>query len=350
MNKQSRKAGLPPGSLVHIGDQKIKDAEVSELVFSKGFFEGQSFVHVNELQPPNSSEKLRWININGLHDSDVISTVGKKFSLHPLLLEDVLDTTIRPKIEEYDNCLFMSLKILNVKHNSELNSVDQISFILGNNWIISAQEKPHKLFDGLIQRMSAGKGKVPDKGVDYLLFRLLDIIVDHYFFIVESANDRVLALEEEIIDAISEDSREKILLLKKQLINFRKMVFPLRDRLGFFSKESNEYISEYSVRYFADVHENVKQIIDGIESQREMLTNVMDLYQSGVANKMNQVMQFLTIVSTVFIPLTFLAGIYGMNFKNMPELEWVNGYYLTLGIMVLITGGMLWYFKRKGWI
>jgi magnesium transporter len=153
-----------------------------------------------------------------------------------------------------------------------------------------------------------------------------------------------------VIDNLSQDSREKILTLKKQLINFKKLVFPLRDRFGFFEKESNDYITEYSVRYFADVHENVKQILEGIESQREMLSNVMDLYQSGVANKMNQVMQFLTIVSTVFIPLTFIAGIYGMNFVNIPELNSPIGYFVVLGVMVSITGGMLWYFKRKGWI
>lgn len=350
MGKQSKKAGLPPGSLVHIGDQKIKNTEVTELVFSKGFFEGQSFVDFKKIKGPEDSEKLRWININGLHDANLISSVGETFSLHPLLLEDILDTSIRPKIEEYDNCLFMTMKILNVEPDEELNSVDQISFVLGHNWLISIQEKPHKLFDDLIQRMGTGKGKVPEKGVDYLLFRLLDIIVDHYFFIVERASDRVLDLEEEVIDNISEDAREKILNLKKQLINFKKMVSPLRDRLGYFEKDTNEYISEYSVRYFADVHENVKQILDGIESQREMLTNVMDLYQSGVANKMNQVMQFLTIVSTVFIPLTFIAGIYGMNFVNIPELNSPNGYFIVLAVMVSMTGGMLWYFKRKGWI
>jgi magnesium transporter len=350
MGKQSKKAGLPPGSLIHIGDQKIKKTEVTELVFSKGFFEGQTFIDYKDIEGPSESGKLRWININGLHDAELISSLGQKFSLHPLLLEDILDTTIRPKIEEYDNCLYMTMKILNVEPDESLNSVDQISFVLGHNWLITVQEKPHKLFDDLIQRMSVGKGKVPEKGVDYLLFRLLDIIVDHYVFIVERASDRVLTLEEEVIDNITEDSREKILTLKKQLINFKKLVFPLRDRFGYFGKESNEYISEYSVRYFADVHENVKQILDGIESQREMLTNVMDLYQSGVANKMNQVMQFLTIVSTVFIPLTFIAGIYGMNFINIPELNAPNGYFIVIGVMVFITGGMLWYFKRKGWI
>jgi magnesium transporter len=350
MGKQSKKAGLPPGSLVHIGDQKIKSTEVTEFIFSKGIFEGQSFMDFEKIQSPNESKKLRWINLNGLHDEKLVSQIGKVFDLHPLLLEDILDTSIRPKVEEYDNCLFVSLKILNIEQGESLYSVDQISFMLGHNWLITVQEKPHELFDELIQRMSAGKGKVPEKGVDYLLFRLLDIIIDHYFFIVESAGEKVLNLEEEVIDEISEESRERILKLKKQLINFKKMVFPLRDLLGFFRKESNEFISEYSIRYFADVHENVKQILDGIEAQREMLTTVMDLYQSGVANKMNQVMQFLTIVSTVFIPLTFIAGIYGMNFKNMPELEWMNGYYFIIGLMVIITSGMVWYFKRKGWI
>lgn len=350
MNKQSRKAGLPPGSLIHIGDQKIKETEVSEIIFSEGFYESQSFVDFKDVKPSENSEKLKWININGLHDTGLISTIGQAFELHPLLLEDVLDTSIRPKIEEYDNCLYLTIKILNLKDDNELISVDQISFVLGKNWLISVQEKPHNLFDGLIKRMGTGKGKVPEKGVDYLLFRLLDIIVDHYFFIVETASDKVLNLEEEVLENISEDSREKILALKKQLINFKKMVNPLRDRLGFFSKESNDYISEYSLRYFADVHENVKQILEGIDSQREMLTNVMDLYQSGVANKMNQVMQFLTIVSTVFIPLTFIAGIYGMNFENMPELHSRNGYFVTLGTMGVITVSMLWYFKKKKWI
>tara|TARA_R110002050_G_scaffold195593_1_gene330460 strand:+ start:68891 stop:69943 length:1053 start_codon:yes stop_codon:yes gene_type:complete len=349
MIKKSHKAGLPPGSLIHIGDKKTDQTEVTEVFFSRDKYSEQSYKDLKKIKGPIETDQMRWINVNGLHDTDLISKMGEIFNLHPLLLEDVLDTSIRPKVEEYENYLFMSLKILKVEQDENLHSVDQVSLILGRNWLITIQEKPCKIFDDLIERTRLGKGKIPDNGVDYLMFRILDTIIDNYLFIVERINDQVLSIEEEVIDNSYEDSRERILTLRKQLINFKKLVFPLRDRLGYFGKESNEFITQYCIRYFADVHENVRQILDAIESQGEMLKNVMELYQSGVANKTNQVMQLLTIVSTVFIPLTFIAGIYGMNFEHMPELAWGYGYFFTLGFMATITAGMLWYFKRKGW-
>ena len=350
MALQSKKAGLPPGSLIHIGDQKVKETDLRQITFSKGNYSYQKFENIETLKSQEITDELRWINITGLHDPETIGAIGEMFDLHPLLLEDVVDTSIRPKIEEYENCMFMSAKILNLDDDKNLLSVDQISFVLGKDYLITFLEKPTKLYDGLIQRVKAGKGKVSEKGVDYLLFRLTDIIVDHYFFVVEHVNDLVLNLEEQVLENAEPRLREDILKLKKQLINFNKMVFPLRDKFAFFAKDSNEYISEYSIRYFNDVHDNVKQIIDAISTEREMLNNVMDLYQSGVSNKMNQVMQFLTVVSTIFIPLTFMAGIYGMNFKVMPELDWQYGYYITWGIMLLITLGMIRYFKKKDWL
>ena len=228
--------------------------------------------------------------------------------------------------------------------------IDQICLVLGKDWMITFQEKINPLFDGLIDRLEENKGVIRSKGLDYLLFRLLDIIVDNYFFIVENANDLILDLEEDVINNNEEEHRTEILRLKRQLINFKKMVYPLRERLSYFTKDANDYISEYSVRYFADVHENVGQIIDAIESEREMLNSVMDLYQTGVSNRMNHVMQFLTIMSSVFIPLTFIAGLYGMNFRNMPELENDNGYYITLGVMGFIMIVLVIYFKRKKWL
>lgn len=349
MALQSKKAGLPPGSMVHIGEQKVEDTDVRQITFSKGRYNYLGCKNLKELKAIEVTDDLRWINITGLHDPEIIAQVGQMFNLHPLLTEDIVDTSIRPKVEEYDNCLFMSVKILNLDDEKKLISVDQISFVLGNNWLITFLEKPNTLFNALIKRMELGKGKVPEKGVDYLCFRLVDIIVDHYFFVVEHVNDLVLNLEEQVIDNPNPSLRAEILNLKKQLINFNKMVYPLREKFSYFAKDSNEFISEYSIRYYEDVHENVGQIIDAISTEREMLNNVMDLYQSGVSNKMNQVMQFLTVVSTIFIPLTFIAGLYGMNFVNMPELDWKYGYFFTMGLMVLITIGMVRYFKKKDW-
>ena len=220
MALQSEKAGLPPGSLLHIGEQKVKNAEIQQISFSKDTFERKAFNSLEEFQDTSGSTDLRWVNITGLHDANVISVVGDMFDLHPLLLEDVVDTSIRPKIEEYENCLFMMVKVLSVDDSKKLISVDQISFVLGKDWLITFIEKPNSLYDGLIKRMKTGKGKISEKGLDYLLFRLTDIIIDHYFFVIEHVNDLVLNLEERAIDNSTPELREEILLLKKQLINF----------------------------------------------------------------------------------------------------------------------------------
>lgn len=344
------KTGLPPGALIHVGKKRSDKVKITVTDYDEHTFSETVCEHHSESFQYRDTKTTTWINIDGLHQTDVISAIGEHYDLHHLLLEDVLNTGHRPKVEEYDNCLFMTMKMLGVnKHGTSVVS-EQVSFVLGDNWLISFQEKEGDIFDGLRQRLRDSVGVIRKNGPDYLLYRLIDTIVDNYFFVTEHFGEVTEDLEETIIDDPDEDILIEIQRLKKMLIKFRKSVMPLREAIALIDKDGNKLIKKPTLRYLRDVYEHVIQVSDFIESQRDMLASLMDLYLSGVSNKMNQVMQVLTIMATIFIPLTFIAGIYGMNFDNMPELHWKYGYQAVWVLMGLVLIGMVWYFKRKKWL
>jgi len=347
---KSQKTGLPPGTLVHIGRHKTQKVKVSIIDYDETNFTETDCKNIDECFKVKQNDTVSWINIDGLHDTETIASIGKHFDLHPLLLEDILNTGHRPKVEEFDNCLFLTLKMLGL--NNDGNSVisEQISFVLGKGWVLSFQEQEGDIFDMLRHRMRENIGNLRKKGADYLLYRLIDTVVDHYFIVTDYIGEAIEELEGNVLHTPDKDSLHEIQHLKKQLSNLRKSVLPLREVITFLEKDSTDLIEDSTIRYLRDVYEHIIQINDSVESQRDSLASIMDLYLSGVSNQTNQVMQVLTIIATIFIPLTFIVGIYGMNFDFMPELHWKYGYFGIWGIMVAVCVILVIFFKRKRWL
>jgi magnesium transporter len=346
----SKKAGLPPGTLIHVGKRATEHVKITVIDYDQSSFSEVACKNATETQPFKEKETVSWINIDGLHDTDTIAQIGELFNLHHLLLEDVLNTKHRPKVEEFDDYLFLTLKMHGIAKDGKNIISEQVSFVLGKNWVVSFQEKEGDIFDELRKRLKESKGAIRQKGPDYLLYRLIDTVVDHYFFVTEHLSDVSEKLEKRVLQSANQDVLHEIQRFKKQLSGLRKSVTPLREAVSSLQKDPNELIEESTTRYLRDVYEHIIQVNETLESQRDGIASIMDLYLSGMSNKMNQVMQVLTIISTIFIPMTFVAGIYGMNFDNIPELHWPHGYLYAWVVMLAVVVVMLIYFKRKRWL
>ena len=348
--KRSRKSGLAPGTLVHIGEQKISKAKITIIDYNETSCEIKSSVSCEECYPYKDKPSVTWINIDGIHELPVIEKVGAHFGLHPLLLEDIVNTDQRPKLEDYDSYFFIVLKMLTLNpQNFEINS-EQISLILGSNFVLSFQETEGDIFDPIRDRIKNNKGRVRKMGPDYLAYSLMDAIVDNYFIILEKLGERVEFLEDALVTKPTQATLHEIHKLKREMIFLRKSVWPLREVLAALERDESPLLTPQTSPFFRDVYDHTIQVIDTIETLRDMLSGMIDLYLSSISNRMNSVMKVLTVIATIFMPLTFLAGVYGMNFKYMPELEWPYGYYFTWLIMVVIGAAMFLYFKRKNWI
>lgn len=348
-NQFHKKAGMPPGTLIHVGNRKEEKTRINVIDYDLNNFEEYTCKKIEESFPLKDNKTISWINIDGLHNTDMIDRLGKNFDLHPLLLEDLLNTKHRPKTEEFDNYTFVTLKMLGVSKDKKSIITEQVSFILGNNWLISFQEKQGDVFDVVRERLRGSMGNIRKLGADYLLYRLLDIVVDNYFFVTEHFSDVTEKLEAQVLKNPDPSSLHKIQQVKKQLIALRKAVNPLREAVSLLEKDTKLF-KEGTKRYLRDIYEHIIHVNDTIESQRDSLSSIMDLYHTSVSNRMNEIMKVLTIISTIFIPLTFIAGIYGMNFEIIPELKWKYGYLGVWGLMIVIFIGMVIYFKRKKWL
>lgn len=346
----SKKAGLPPGSLVHVGHQLADKVKISVIDYDPNSFFETVCEKTEDCFPYKDKKSVSWINIDGLHETEVLSSIGNHFGLHALLLEDVLNTRHRPKFEEFDDQLFITLKMLGIGEDGKSIVSEQVSMVLGAGWVISFQEYEGDLFDNLYVRLRDNKGNFRKRGADYLLYRLLDTIVDNYFYVTEHFSEALELLEEKVLSSQGDSSLEEIQLIKKQLSSLRKSITPVREVILALQKDAGNLIEEGTNRYLTDVYEHIIQVNETIETQRETVASIMDLYLSGVSNKMNQVMQVLTIIATIFIPLTFIAGIYGMNFINIPELKWEYGYFAVWGVMLVVIIIMIIFFRRKKWL
>jgi len=348
--RNSVKSGLPPGTLIHVGKQKSDYTKLSLVDYSATEFVEKELDRFSDYAPFSESDTVSWINLDGLHNTDLIQEIGDYFKLHPLLLEDVLNTNHRPKMEEFDNCIFITLKMLGLSEKNHKIVSEQISIVIGDNWLISFQEQEGDIFDPLRLRLGEDKGKIRGLKADYLLYRLLDMVVDNYFFVTEHCSEVIEDLEEKVLQASTTNELQQIQSQKRELMRLRKSINPLREAVLSLKKDANDFIGESTLRYLNDVYEHIIQVNDALETQREMVASVMDLYHSEVSNKMNQIMKVLTIIATIFIPLTFVAGIYGMNFDFMPELHWDYGYLYVWIVMVVIIIAMIAYFKKKRWL
>lgn len=308
---------------------------------------------ITELIANIKSNQVNWINLDGLDEKSIIQKIGDRFNLHSLLIEDIISDH-QPKIEEYDDYLFFTLKML---YRIELNQIDyeQISFVLGKDFLLSFQEKEGDLFGSLRDRIKLDQGRIRKKKADYLLYRLVDIIVDNYYNVLDAIGQQIEGIEEEIYKNSSEQQFKKIQKLKKELIFLRKALYPLRDAMSKLIKDESGFIDPANQRYYADVYDHVVHLIDSLDTYKDLTSGLMDIYINTLNSRMNEVMKVLTIISTIFIPLTFVVGVYGMNFNteispwNMPELNSAYGYPVVMGVMLLIVVGMIRYFKFKKW-
>lgn len=348
--KISSKAGLSPGTLIHIGKKSSEKTHISIIDYDATNYSEQICESPNECIPFKTTKSVSWINIDGLHNTNIIEEIGKNFQLHPLLLEDILNTGHRPKVEEFDNYTFITLKMLGLSEKGNSIISEQVSIILGDTWVISFQEQQGDIFDALRLRIKENKGMIRQQGTDYLVYRLIDTVVDNYYFITEYISETIEELQEMVLKSSERSSLLEIQKLKREIIGLRKSVLPLREAVSELHKDETNLIKTATIRYLRDVYEHIIHVIDSLDSQRDMLASIMDLYLTGVSNKMNQVMQLLTIIATIFIPLTFIAGIYGMNFDNMPELHWKYGYFGIWAIMIVVIVLMIIFFKRKKWL
>lgn len=306
-------------------------------------------VSVDRIIPDSIKDDVYWLNLDSLHDVDLIVKIGELYNIHNLTLEDIVNVGHNPKMEEYENYLFLTMKMIKPDPNTGDFRVEQISFVLGDKYLLSFQEHKGDPFDNIRERIQNGKGKARGRTADYLLFLLIDAIVDQYLLSIEEINKVISDLEIKILENPDQEVVARIAEQKKTISGLRKIVYPVRDALKGITLDETEFIKDEYFNYYNDVYDHVKQIVDHLDNQSETLTSLMEFYMSQVSNQMNKVMQMLTIIATIFIPLTFLAGIYGMNFQFMPELSWKWSYPILLFVMLVIGLTMYIYMRKKRW-
>lgn len=349
--KRSRKIGQPPGTLIHIGDETAKDVAIQVIDYSEAQYQQIDIKVLEQCFPFKDKETVTWINVEGIHRPEILEKLGQCYGLHPLVLEDIMATDQRPKMTDYDDYLFIVLKMITYNGNNGGLEIEQVSLILGKNFVLSFQEgKDGDVFNPLRERLKSGKGKIRKMGADYLVYALMDSIVDNYFTVLENIGEEIELIEEKVVTDPAPETLREIHKLKRDMIFLRKSVWPLREVIGSLERGESELVTDATEIYLRDVYEHTIQVIDTIETFRDMLAGMLDIYLSSVSNRLNAVMKVLTVISTIFLPLTFIVGLYGMNFKYMPELEWKWGYPAVWVLMIIISAFMLVLFKRKKWI
>ncbi len=347
---KAKKVGLSPGTLVYTGEKKKDEIKITLFDYKEDFITEKTLQNIEEAFPCKESDETSWINIDGLHDVSIIEKLGKHFEIHPLALEDILHTSQRPKVEDYDNYLFIVVRMFFYDEKTKEIKNEQVGFILGAKYLITFQEDTGDVFDTVRDRLRKGGPRMRNGGPDYLAYALIDAIVDSYFHILEQIGDEIEELEDRIIADPEQSDLQSIHSLRREMILLRKSVWPLRELLSSLQRNENGIIRKQTQVYIRDVYDHTIQIIDTIESYRDMVMGMLETYLSSLSNKMNEVMKVLTVIATIFIPLTFLAGVYGMNFTHFPELqiEWM--YPWGFWGFILVCGGLMFlYFKHKKW-
>jgi magnesium transporter len=347
---QAAKRGLPPGVIVHVGNKLIEKTIVSVIDYGEGHSNERIVSDVGEILSFREDSSVIWVNINGLHEPEVIEKIGAMFNIHPLYLEDIVDTSQRPKVEDAEDYLFLTLKMAEFRGETDEIVPQQISLILGKNFLITFQEKEGDPFDPIRTRIRAGKGVIRKSGVDYLAYCIVDALIDEYYTTIDKLSDRIESLELDLVKKPSTNSLSILHRLKTDLIFLRKAVWPMREVINVIAFGDSDLIPTTGKVYWRDVYDHTIHIMDTLDTLRDIVGGMLDVYLSSVSYRLNEVMKVLTIIATIFIPLTFIAGWYGMNFKAMPEIDWQYGYYWVIGLASISIGSMLFMYRRKGWI
>ena len=343
------KVGLPQGSSVYIGIERQEDVSISLLSFNEARLKASDNVSTEELKGLRPDE-IHWINVNGIHDVATVHELCAQFGIHALTEEDLLNSLSRPKCEIFEDYIYSGIKMLKNEKEDVLIEDEQVSIILKNNIVITFQETKGDVFDPIRDRLHRPESRLRRKKADYLFLAIHDIIVDNYISIIDLVDEVNQQIENNILNSPEQSILHQIQALKTDLIYLKKFVFPVRESINKIMRSDSTHLCEDNVKYFNDLYDHLIYVTENIDMQREIVVSHRELYMSYISNKMNGVMQVLTIVTTIFIPLSFIAGVYGMNFQNMPELTWYNGYYYVLAIMAAVAVAMLVYFRKKKWI
>jgi len=345
-----RKIAQPPGTVEFVGVQKVDQVTVTVMSYDKDRIEEKDIENIEECFVYRDMKQASWINVNGLHDTELIKKLGDHFGIHPLVLEDIVHTNQRAKVEDYEDNIYVVARLL---HRGEVDTevkAEQVSFVIGPNYVLTFQERPGDVFEPVRHRLRGAKGRIRSFGPDYLAYRLIDAIVDDYFLTLERISKVIEDAEAELMQAPTPKILEHIHHVKNETIFLRNAVGPLREVVANLERGDSKLIKKNTAAYFRDVHDHTIQTIDAVNSFRDMLSGLQDLYLSSVSNRMNEVMKVLTIIATIFVPLTFVAGIYGMNFTHMPELGWRWSYPIFWIVIAVVSIGMLLFFRRKRWL
>ena len=335
-----------------MGEERYERAKLSVISYDQVNLQEKEINKVEEVFSFRNKQSVTWLNVDGVHQIEILEQVEKHFGLHPLVLEDIASTGQRPKMEDFDDYIFVVLRMLRFDEKEKENEIktEQISLLLGPDFVISFQEKEGDVFDSIRERIRNNKGRIRKMGADYLAYALIDAIVDNYFMILEKLGETIEEIEEKLVTNPTSETLHTLHDLKTEMVFLRKSVWPLREVINRLERSESPLINKSTYVYLRDVYDHTIQVIDAVETFRDMLSGMLDIYLSSVSNRMNEVMKVLTIIATIFIPLTFIAGIYGMNFRYMPELEQGWSYPAILILMLIITIVMLVYFRRKKWI
>jgi len=348
--KTARKVGLPPGTLVQVEEKKAEKVRISLIDYDEAQFQEKEAATIEECFPFKDEPTVTWINIDSIHQADILEKIGAHFGIHPLVLEDIMNPAQRPKIEDFENYIYIIAKMIYFDNKKNDIEAEQLSIILGPNFVISFQEKEGDIFNPIRDRIRKARGRIRKMKTDYLAYALLDTIVDHYFIVLEKLGEKIEGMEEELVTKPTPETLQSIHTLKRELIFLRKSIWPLREVVKSLESGESVFVLESTGIYLRDVYDHTIQVVDTVETFRDMVSGILDIYLSSVSNRMNEVMKVLTIIATIFIPLTFLAGIYGMNFKHMPELELPWGYPGLLVVMIAVGLAMVAYFRNKKWL
>lgn len=347
--QRSLKTGLAPGTLVHIGSRKTEKTNVSVIEYDEDSIKHIEVDDPGDLAYFKDSSGTSWVNIDGLHDISLLGAIGEVFKLHPLVMEDIVNTEQRPKIEDYGDYIYIAIKQLFIDEATGDIITDHQSIVLGNGFVISAGESRTRVFKPVRERLESGS-RIRKMDADFLAYSLMDTIIDNYFDVLERLGDRIDGIEELLISKPVPDTLKKINDLKRDMLFIHKSVWPLREVTSLLERGESQLVKDGTRLFIRDLYDHVIQAMDTSEIYRDILSGLLDMYLSSLSNKMNEIMKVLTIISTIFIPLTFLAGLYGMNFRYMPELEWRWGYFALLGVMTAVAAAMLSFFKKKKWL
>lgn len=349
VRKTGKKAGAPPGTIMHLGEKRTYRVKITQVDYDENNYSEKKDISLAELFKSFPGYNVEWVNFDGIHDVEMIERIGAHYSINMLVLEDIVNSSQRPKFEDYDDYVYVVLRMLIHDEKRNETESEQVSIILNHERVLTFQEKESDDFESIRDRIRKKKGRLHKMGPDFLCYSIIDYIIDNYFTVLEKIGDRIDILEEEVLGQTEENTIQKLHALKRDTLAIKKSLWPLRDILSIMLKPGSTIVREETKLFLRDAYDHTVEAIETVEVYRDFISGLLDINLSRMSNRMNEIMKVLTLISTIFMPLTFIAGVYGMNFKNMPETEWRSGYFLILAIMLGLAGMMLVFFKRKKW-